>query len=132
MFVVMATTAGSVEAGLISAFFGGLMIDLLAPRPLGMTAFILLVSVGVAALLGRVLDRVSYLVPVIAVFVTQPAERAPCSCSCTAPCASRSRSRTRSERSFPRPSTATAVAAVVGPIAVAIRHRAAERERVAW
>ena len=70
VFAVTATTAGSVEAGLISAFFGGLMIDLLAPRPLGMTAFILLVSVGVAALLGRVLDRASYLVPIIAVFVT--------------------------------------------------------------
>ena len=63
VFAVVATTAGTVEAGLISAFIGGLMIDLLAPRPLGMTAFMLVVSVGIAAVLGRALDRVRLVVP---------------------------------------------------------------------
>ena len=70
VFAVTATIAGSVEAGLISAFIGGLMIDLLAPRPIGMTAFMLLISVGVAAVIGRALDRVLYVVPIIAVFLT--------------------------------------------------------------
>jgi len=131
VFAVVATTAGSVEAGLISAFFGGLMIDLLAPRPLGMTAFILLVSVGVAALLGRVLDRASYLVPVIAVFVTSLLSGALFLLLYGAlrePIAVADPIRSL----LPTAIYTTAVAAVVGPIAVAIRHRAAERERVAW
>ena len=70
VFAVVATTAGTVEAGLISAFIGGLMIDALAPRPLGMTAFMLVLSVGVTAVLARVFDRVRYLVPIVAVFLT--------------------------------------------------------------
>ena len=69
VFAVTATIAGTVEAGLLSAFIGGLIIDLLAPRPLGMTAFMLLLSVGLAAVLGRTLDRVRFVVPAIAVFL---------------------------------------------------------------
>jgi hypothetical protein len=45
------------------------MIDFLAPRPLGSTAFTLLVCVGGAALLGRALARFRYAVPVVAVFI---------------------------------------------------------------
>ena len=131
VFAVIATTAGTVEAGLISAFIGGLVIDLLAPRPLGMTAFMLVVSVGIAALLGRALDRVRFVVPVAAVFVTSMlssglflllygALREPI------PVADPIRAM------LPDAIYSTAVAAVVGPIAVVIRQRAAERERVAW
>ena len=39
---VIATFAWSTEAGMTLAFVGGLMIDLLAPRPIGLTAFTLL------------------------------------------------------------------------------------------
>jgi rod shape-determining protein MreD len=131
VFAVIATTAGTVEAGLISAFIGGLVIDLLAPRPIGMTAFILVVSVGIAALLGRALDRVRFVVPVVAVFLTSllssglflllyGALREPI------PVADPIRAM------LPDAIYSTAVAAVLGPIAVAIRQRAAERERVAW
>jgi rod shape-determining protein MreD len=66
---VVWTVVAGIEGGLIWAFIGGLMIDLLAPRPLGSTAFTLLICVGVAAVLGRALNRVRYLAPVIAVFV---------------------------------------------------------------
>ncbi len=69
VFAVTATVAGNIEAGLVWAFIGGLMIDLLAPRPLGMTSFMLLVSVAIAASLGRILDRARYIAPVAAVFV---------------------------------------------------------------
>lgn len=131
VFAVVATTAGTVEAGLISAFIGGLMIDLLAPRPLGMTAFMLVVSVGIAALLGRALDRVRLVVPVLAVFVTSMltgglylvlygALRDPI------PVADPIRAL------LPDAIYSTAIAAVVGPIAIVIRQRAAERERIAW
>ena len=131
VFAVTATIAGSVEAGLISAFIGGLMIDLLAPRPIGMTAFMLLISVGIAAVIGRTLDRVLYVVPIIAVFLTSMltstlylvlygALRAPIPVA--DPVAAM----------LPTALYSTAVAAVVGPIAIALRRRSAERERVAW
>jgi rod shape-determining protein MreD len=129
--VVTATTAGTVEAGLISAFFGGLMIDLLAPRPLGMTAFTLLVSVGIAAVLARLLDRARYLVPSIAVFTASVvssglflflygALREPIPVSDPI------------RAIVPDAIYTTALATIVGPLAVAIRQRAADRERVAW
>ena len=54
---VIATFAWSIEAGMTLAFVGGLMIDLLAPRPIGLTAFTLLLSTGIAAVLGRVIQR---------------------------------------------------------------------------
>ena len=58
-----------IEGGLVWAFLGGLVIDILAPRPLGSTAFVLLVCIGVAALLGRVLEPVRIAAPVIITFV---------------------------------------------------------------
>jgi rod shape-determining protein MreD len=131
VFAVTATVAGTVEAGLISAFIGGLMIDLLAPRPLGMTAFILLASVGVAFLLARILDRVIYIVPPLAVFLTSLLSSGLFLFLFGA---------LRSPIPVPDPSTALlpdaaysmAVAILVGTVAVAFRQRAAERERVAW
>jgi rod shape-determining protein MreD len=66
---VVWTVVAGIEGGLIWAFIGGLMIDFLAPRPLGSTAFTLLICVGGAAILGRALVRVRYIAPVIAVFV---------------------------------------------------------------
>lgn len=131
VFAVTATIAGTVEAGLLSAFIGGLIIDLLAPRPLGMTAFMLLLSVGLAAVLGRTLDRVRYLVPAIAVFLGSILssvlflvlygalrERIPVDDPVRA--------------MLPDAIYSTIVAVIVGPIAVGLRRRAAERERVAW
>ncbi len=57
------------EGGLVWAFLGGLMIDLLAPRPLGSTAFILLLCVGAAAVIRRFVTRARYVSPVVTVFV---------------------------------------------------------------
>ena len=42
------------------------MIDLLTPRPLGSTAFTLLICVGGAAVLGRLLVQFRYLAPIVA------------------------------------------------------------------
>lgn len=131
VFAVTATIAGSVEAGLLSAFIGGLMIDFLAPRPLGMTAVVLLLSVGLAAILGRALDRVRVIAPVVAVFLG----------SCLSGAlflflygALRDRIPVPApfQAILPDAIYSAAVAAVVGTIAVVIRQRAAERERVAW
>ncbi len=66
---VIWTVVAGIEGGLIWAFIGGLMIDFLAPRPLGSTAFTLLVCVGGAALFSRLLGRSRYLMPIAAVFL---------------------------------------------------------------
>jgi rod shape-determining protein MreD len=131
VFAVTATIAGTVEAGLLSAFIGGLIIDLLAPRPLGMTAFMLLLSVGLAALIGRTFDRVRYVAPAIAVFLGSILssvlflvlygalrERIPVADPVRA--------------IMPDAIYSTVVAAIVGPIAIGLRRRAAEGGRVAW
>jgi rod shape-determining protein MreD len=68
-FAVIWTVVAGIEGGLIWAFIGGLMIDFLAPRPLGSTAFTLLVCVGGAAFFSRLMGRSRYLMPILAVFV---------------------------------------------------------------
>jgi rod shape-determining protein MreD len=131
VFAITATVAGTLEAGLISAFIGGLIIDLLAPRPLGMTAFALLASVGVAFIIAKALDRVIYVVPPIAVFLTSLLSSGLFLVLYGA---------LRSPIPIPDPALAmlpdaaysAAIALVVGTIAVGLRQRAAERERVAW
>ena len=53
VLAVIVTIAVGLEAGLVWAFVGGLALDVLAPRPLGSTAFALLLCVGGASLLAR-------------------------------------------------------------------------------
>src|SRR5450759_3318029 len=56
--VVWTMTVG-LDGGLVWAFLGGLIIDVLLMRPLGLTAFVLLLAVGAAWIVGRV-TPVSY------------------------------------------------------------------------
>ena len=57
--VVWTMTVG-LDGGLIWAFLGGLIIDVLLLRPLGLTAFVLLLAVGAAWLVGRISPRPLY------------------------------------------------------------------------
>ncbi len=57
--VVWTMTVG-LDGGLVWAFLGGLIIDVLLMRPLGLTAFVLLLAVGGAWLVGRVSPRAVY------------------------------------------------------------------------
>ncbi len=66
---VVLTIAVGLEAGLVWAFVGGLALDVLAQRPLGSTAFALLVCVGGASLLARSFARLRPVIPVVAVFM---------------------------------------------------------------
>ena len=66
--VIVAIAVG-VEAGLAWAFVGGLALDVLAQRPLGSTAFALLVCIGGASILARSFARLRPIVPIGAVFV---------------------------------------------------------------
>ena len=63
VIAVVWTMALGLEGGLVWAFLGGLVIDVLLMRPLGLTAFIDLLAVGAAWVTGRVFVRARY--PVI-------------------------------------------------------------------
>ena len=54
------------EGALVWAFVGGLMLDVLTGRPLGSTAFVLLICVGAAAALARVLGPLRLAAPAVA------------------------------------------------------------------
>ena len=64
--VIWTITAG-IERGITWAFVGGLVLDSLLGRPLGATAFALLVAVGGATLLARPFPRLRLAAPIVAV-----------------------------------------------------------------
>jgi rod shape-determining protein MreD len=60
------TVAAGLDTGLVWAFVGGIALDTLGPRPLGTTAFALLITVGATSLLTRSLIRIRPIVAIIA------------------------------------------------------------------
>jgi rod shape-determining protein MreD len=66
--IVWAIAIG-IEGGLTCAFVGGLVLDVLAQRPLGSSAFALLIAVGGAGVVASSLRRIKLIAPVIAVFL---------------------------------------------------------------
>lgn len=128
--VVWAVAIGT-ESGLVWAFVGGLVLDVLAQRPLGASAFALLVAIGGAALVGRLLVRLRPLSPIPLVFafslvnsvlllVAYGALRTPI--PVTDPIGSL----------VPGAAFDTVLAALIGPLAVSIVDRRAEQERPEW
>jgi rod shape-determining protein MreD len=69
VFGIVWAVAIGVEEGFTWAFIGGLALDVLAQRPLGSTAFALLICIGGAAVLAGVLPRLRVVVPVLAAFL---------------------------------------------------------------
>ncbi len=67
VFGAIWTIAAGLEAGLVWALVGGVILDSLASRPLGASAFALVISVGAAVLIARTFIRIRPLAPVIAV-----------------------------------------------------------------
>jgi rod shape-determining protein MreD len=128
--IVLAVIIG-LDHGVIAAFVGGTTLDALAVRPFGSTAFVLLVVVGIAALLGRLLARGRALSVVVAVvllgslaplasLVVYGALRAPIPAA--DPMAT----------AVPNMAYSAAIALVVAPIASRIHRRYFERERIDW
>jgi rod shape-determining protein MreD len=128
---VIWTVVAGIEGGLVWAFIGGLLVDLLAPRPLGSTAFTLLICVGGAALLGRLMLQFRYLAPVVGVIlfsvvnallflVIYGALRGPI--PAVSPL----------NAVLPGALYDGVIAALVGPAAVALIARRQERERLGW
>ena len=128
---VVLTVAVGVEAGLVWAFVGGLALDVLAQRPLGSTAFVLLLVVGATVLLARLLDRIRPVSPIPIVLILSPVYSlmllvlfsalgtpvaAPDPVSAVLPGAAYD----------------TVIAVLIGPLAIAIHDRRADQERVDW
>lgn len=65
------TLVGGFDGGMSAAVAGGLSLDVLASRPLGVTAFALLLVVGAAAVLARGLSQLElrYVAPLVTTFV---------------------------------------------------------------
>jgi rod shape-determining protein MreD len=64
---VIWTIAAGIDRGITWAFVGGLVLDSLLVRPLGVSAFALLASVGGAALVAQPFPRLRLVAPVVAV-----------------------------------------------------------------
>jgi rod shape-determining protein MreD len=131
VLAVIVTIAVGLEAGLVWAFVGGLALDVLAQRPLGSTAFALLICVGGTTLLARSLAHLRPIVPIVAVFLASlaysmilfalfgalgapPATTDPLSAI------------------FPGAVYDAVLAVIIGPLAVAVHDRRMEQERVDW
>ena len=131
VYVVILSVALGLDAGLTAAFVGGLAIDLLAPRPIGSTAFVLLLSAGLAVALARVLAPIRYVSPIPIAFVLSlfysvtlavlyRALGGPV--DLTDPLSTL----------LPGAIYDTILAGLIGPLAVALRVRRLEAERVDW
>jgi rod shape-determining protein MreD len=128
---IVVTVAIGLEAGLVWAFVGGIVLDVLAQRPLGSTAFALLLCVGVTAVLGRLFLRLRPIVPVLAtlllslfysmtLYIAFNALRTPIPVA--------------DPVAILMPSVAydTILAALLGPLVISIHDRRIETERLDW
>jgi rod shape-determining protein MreD len=64
---VIWTIAAGFDRGIVVAFVGGLVLDILLARPLGASAFALLMAVGGAALILQPMARLRTLAPIVAI-----------------------------------------------------------------
>jgi rod shape-determining protein MreD len=130
VFGVIWVIASSLEVGLTWAFVGGLALDILGQRPLGSSAFSLLVAIGVASLVGGPMGRVKIIAPVIATLIAGVVYSMLLLLSTTA-LSTAPLSQNALNGVVPSAVYDTVVAAVFGPLAMAIVARR-ERDRVEW
>jgi rod shape-determining protein MreD len=128
---IVVTVAVGLEAGLVWAFVGGLVLDVLAQRPLGSSAFALLLCMGATAVLARFLVRIRVLVPIIATLLLSLAYSmilfvAFNALSAKIPVADPLRVL------LPTVVYDTVLAALIGPLAVSIHDRRLDQERIDW
>jgi rod shape-determining protein MreD len=128
---VIWTVAAGLEDGLAWAFVGGIALDVLTLRPLGSTAFTLLLVVGVTALLARPLVRVRPLAPIVIVVVASIGYSLMLLAlfnALVAPIAVEEPVNVI----LPGAVYDTVLAAILGPLAVAVHDRRLDQERVDW
>jgi rod shape-determining protein MreD len=128
---IVVTVAVGLEAGLVWAFVGGLVLDVLAQRPLGSSAFALLLCMGAAAVLARVLVRIRLLVPIVATLVISLAYSMILFVAFNA-LSARIPVTDPVGVLLPTVIYDTVLAAMIGPLAVSIHDRRLDQERVDW
>lgn len=131
VFGVVWAIAGGLESGLAWAFVGGLALDILTQRPLGSSAFSLLIAIGVASMIGGVLHRVRIAAPVLATVIASPVYTMVLLVATTA---LTSAPLTAAALGTVVPSAVydTVLVAIVGPLAIATVARRQAAERVDW
>jgi rod shape-determining protein MreD len=123
--------AGGLEAGLVVAFVGGLALDILGQRPLGSSAFAALVAIGIASLIGGILNRVRIIAPIPATLIASPVYSMLLLLTTTA-LTTAPLSDAALAAVVPSALYDTALAILVGPLTVAIVLRRREAERMDW
>jgi rod shape-determining protein MreD len=131
VFGAIWTVALGLEGGLVWAFVGGLALDVLADRPLGVSAFALLISIGVASGIAHVMSHVRPLAPIVAVLVAGAINSA---LLVILLATLRSPVPLTDPVGLLMPGLAydVVLAVLVGPLVVAVRDRRLEQERVDW
>lgn len=131
VLAIVGAVGFGLEGGLVLAVAGGITLDILAPRPLGSTVFVLLLIVGGAAVAARVLTPARFLAPIVLTALASPlfglglmvvvsiAEGRPMADDPLA-------------LVLPGAIYDTVLAAVAGPVVVSWRARALEAERFEW
>lgn len=128
---VILTVGVGLEAGLAWGFVGGLVLDVLAQRPLGSTAFALLLCVGGAFVLSRLVARLRPVITILATFLlsllySMTLFLAFNALRATIPVAD------PAGAILPGAVYDAVLAALVGPLAIVFHDRRAEEERVDW
>jgi rod shape-determining protein MreD len=131
VFGVIWAIAGSLEASLVWAFVGGLALDILGQRPLGSSAFALLIAIGIAAIIGGILSRVRIVAPIVATAIASPVYTMLLLVATTV-LTSAVLSSAAFDSVAPSAVYDVVLAAVVGPLAVAVVMRRQAAERVDW
>jgi rod shape-determining protein MreD len=131
VFGVIVAIIGGLEVGLTWAFAGGIALDVLGQRPLGSTAFSLLVAIGVASVVGGFLGRVRIVAPIGATAVASPLYSMLLLVT-TAALTTAVISSAALGGVLPPTVYDVILAAIFGPLAVAISARRREAERVDW
>jgi rod shape-determining protein MreD len=131
VFGVVWAVAIGIESGLVWAFAGGLVLDVLAQRPLGSSAFALLVAIGGAGMAARLLARLRPIAPILLVFLFSLVNSLVLLVLYSA-IQSPVRADDPVGRLLPGAVYDTVLAAIVGPLAVSIADRGAEQERPEW
>ncbi len=131
VIAVIWAIAGGLEAGLTFAFVGGIALDILGGRPLGSTAFSLLIAVGIASLIGGAMTRVRIAAPVVATAVASPVYQL-LLLSATTLLSTALLSQAALSSVLPSTIYDTVVAAIVGPLVLTIVLRRRAQERMDW
>ena len=127
--VVWAIAAG-IDRGITWAFVGGLVLDSLLGRPLGASAFALLVAIGGASLVAQPFPRLRLVAPIVAVPVLSLVySLLVATLSASAPAVG---GRAPIEIFLPGVIYDTILGMFLGPLAVTLHDRRSTSERLEW